>query len=96
MKNYHPKSWSQQARELGERTILNVNRGSWSIDMAMYFLRNSYRHPLVRFRAAARFRRALLNGRIHEHPSSIQRWNQYKEKWEYRRLVCLSKMNNGF
>lgn len=80
MKNYHPKSWSQQARELGERAILNVNRGSWSIDRAIYFLRNSYRHSRIRYRAAVRFRRALLNGRIHEHPSSIQQWNQLKEE----------------
>ena len=81
MKNYHPKSWSQQARELGERVILNVNLGSWSIDRAIHFFRTSYRHPRIRYRAVARFRRALLNGRLHEHPSLIQQWNQFKEEW---------------
>lgn len=81
MKNYHPKSWLQQARELGDKAILNVNSGSWSIDRAIYFFRNSYRHLRIRYRAAKRFRRAFLNGRIHEHPLSIQQWNQFKEEW---------------
>lgn len=83
MKNYRPKSWSQQARELGERAIQNVNVGAWSIDRAIHFFKNSYRHSRIRYRAVKRFRRAILRGKIYEHPSSIQKWEEFKKEWEY-------------
>jgi len=70
MKTYHPKSWSQQAREKGNSVyrawiaknepleVFNMETGEYETiygeQAAMWQLNNSYRHPLIVNRAAKR------------------------------------------
>ena len=82
MKNYHPKSWSQQARELCDTVVYKVNKGCWSIERAVeFFSFGSYRHWRVRRRAAKRFGRLVRNHKVHEHPETIMEWRASKEKY---------------
>ena len=53
-KNWHPASWSQQARELGDRFYIWENK-----EEAIVALKNSYRAPIIRYRAIKRFMRKL-------------------------------------
>ena len=57
--NYHPKSWSEQARELSTRIYNNVASGSWTLEQSIHFFSISYRHPLIVNRAAKRFGRLI-------------------------------------
>ena len=61
MRNYHPKSWSAQARELTDRIYNQLGEGEnkYSLKEAENFFSNSYRHPLIRQRAAKRFGRLV-------------------------------------
>lgn len=77
-KAWHPKSWSQQAREKADVTYRNYIVGNytytiWLIDTldraeiggeigAIYSLANSYRVPIIRYRAAKRLGR-LIRGK---------------------------------
>lgn len=54
-KNWHPKSWSQQARELGDIFFYNWENK----EEAIATLKNSYRAPIIRYRAIKRFARKL-------------------------------------
>ena len=74
---YHPKSWSQQARELSNKIIENINAGEWSVEYGFFWLRFvSYRHIVVRRRAIARLRRYFVQGKLHETVKAIT--NGYK------------------
>ena len=64
--NYHPKSWSVQARELSDRIIENVNYGGWTMKDGVNFFALSYRHSLIVNRAAKRFGRKVREGKIKE------------------------------
>ena len=66
MYTYHPKSWSQQARALSDAKIESVKSGWCTIEKAREFFRNSYRHPLIRLRAAKRFERWVRAGKVKE------------------------------
>ena len=79
--NYHPESWSAQAREMADiqfeywkeaqehpemvRTYLDTETWEYvmmstaSVKYYTYFFSNSYRHPLIRHRAAKRFGRLV-------------------------------------
>ena len=47
MNTYRPKSWSQQAREMCQKQIDQVNSGWSTIDRAVYFFHWSYRNKLI-------------------------------------------------
>jgi hypothetical protein len=64
MLTWRPKSWSEQARELCDRQIALINAEINSIEYSLAFLGNSYRHPLIRQRAAKRFGRMLREGKV--------------------------------
>ena len=66
MRTYHPKSWSQQAREMCDRQVAQINAGWSTIENATKFFSNSYRHHLIRERAAKRFGRLCRQGKVHE------------------------------
>lgn len=66
MNTYHPKSWSQQAREMSNSEIWSVNNGWQTIEGAIRFFSTSYRHPLIRERAAKHFGRMIRAGKVHE------------------------------
>ena len=89
MYTYHPESWSKQARKLSNRALVNVNCGYWCIEQAQRFFVLSYRHRMIRERAAKRFGWALRHGRVHEIPSSVTKWKKYKEEHS---LVALENM----
>ena len=61
MRTYHPESWSVQARELADRIYNQLGEGEnkYSLKEAENFFSNSYRHPLIRQRAAKRFGRLV-------------------------------------
>lgn len=82
MRTYHPKSWSQQARELGDRIVDNVNSGDWCLEQARRFFVLSYRHPLIKQRAAKRFYRLYHAGKVHESPVAVSRWKEYKKYYQ--------------
>lgn len=62
--NYHPESWSIQARELGTRIFRNVKCGSWSLEQGVNFFSMSYRHPIIVNRAAKRFGRLVRKEKV--------------------------------
>lgn len=64
MRSYHPESWSMQARKMCDNQIEMVEAGYATIDEAIHFFSTSYRHPLIRHRAAKRFGRMLRAGKI--------------------------------
>lgn len=61
MKTYHPKSYSQQAREMCDYQIGLINAGWATVESAVNLFHNSYRAKLVRSRAARRFSRLMKN-----------------------------------
>ena len=81
MRAWHPKSWSQQAREMSDRIIHNVNSGGWCFAQAERFLRKSYRPQLILLRAAKRYGRAVRAGKVHELYAAVEAWEQRKEKY---------------
>ena len=64
MKTWRPKSWSEQARDLCDRQIALIKAGINSIECSLAFFSDSYRHPLIRQRAAKRFGRMLREGKV--------------------------------
>lgn len=66
MKTWHPKTWSEQAREKSNHYVGRVNRGELTIAEAVERISNSYRHPLIRNRAAKRFGRLVREGKVCE------------------------------
>ena len=65
-KNWHPRSWSVQARGLSDTVAYNVIDGSWTLADATAFFQRSYRHPLIVNRAAKRFGRLVRSGKVKE------------------------------
>ena len=65
MRIYHPDSWSQQAREMSNKKIWSVNNGWETIEGAIKFFSTSYRHSLIRNRAAKHFGRQVRTGKVH-------------------------------
>ena len=63
---YHPKSWSQQAREMCNNEIASIECGYNTIEGARRFFSRSYRAPIIRQRAAKRFGRMVRTGKVHE------------------------------
>ena len=61
-RTYHPKSWSQQARNMADDQIWNVEHGYETKEEAKKFFHTSYRHSLIRQRAAKRFGRKMRRG----------------------------------
>lgn len=57
MKQYRPRSWSQQARTKADKIVIAVERGWDTLPEAIDFFRTSYRAPIIRYRAAKRFGR---------------------------------------
>lgn len=76
MRTYHAKSWSQQARELSDNLIYQVNKGWRAIDSVAYFWRCSYRHPRIIIRAAKRFGRMVRADKVHESPEARAAWKK--------------------
>jgi hypothetical protein len=66
MYTYHPKSWSQSAREFCDNYVNLINTGWGTVEKAEKLFSTSYRHPLIRHRAAKRFGRLLRMGKVHE------------------------------
>ena len=58
MNTYHPKSWSEQARELADKFFEWEDK-----DAAIIALKNSYRAPIIKLRAIKRFKRKLQKER---------------------------------
>ena len=54
-KKWRPKSWSDQAREMGDRQITLIMSETNSIEYAKGFFSISYRPKIIRYRAAKRF-----------------------------------------
>ena len=84
MRAWRPRSWSEQARAMGDRMIGYVNGGSMCIEQVERFFRNSYRHPRIVLRAAKRFGRAVRLGKAVEMPGACEAWDFYKEKYEVK------------
>ena len=59
MRTFHPKSYSQQARRLCDSLYNTIVKGLVAEESAVEFLHESYRHSLVRHRAAKRLGRKL-------------------------------------
>lgn len=71
---YKAPSWSYKSRIMSDRLIHNINKGSWSIEYAKFFLCNiSYAHQRVRMRALTRILRWEKRKKLHENPESIER-----------------------
>lgn len=65
MRTYHPKSWSEQAREMADKQAWQVNHYvDYTIADAVCFFSISYRHPLIRNRAAKRFGHLVRAGKV--------------------------------
>lgn len=59
MRSYHAKSWSAQARKMCQNQIELIEDGEITEKEAIKFFSTSYRHPLIRQRAAKRFGRIM-------------------------------------
>ena len=66
MRTYHPDSWSRQARDMSNWKIWSVNHGWDTIEGAVRFFGTSYRHPLIRNRAAKHFGRQVRARKVHD------------------------------
>ena len=66
MRTYHPESWSQQAREMCDKQVRQINSGWQTIDGTVKFFSQSYRAEIIRCRAAKRFGRMVRAGKVHE------------------------------
>lgn len=72
MKSYYPKSWSKQAREMADYQVAAINAGAGSVEFAINFFSNSYRAPIIRYRAAKRFGRLRRAGKINPPEKKVQ------------------------
>ena len=59
MRNWHPKSWSEQARELADRQVEYVVYGDKTIKEVLHFFSISYRADIIKYRAEKRFIRKI-------------------------------------
>ena len=59
MRNWHPKSWSEQARELADRQVEYVIYGDKTIKEVLHFFSISYRADIIKYRAEKRFMRKI-------------------------------------
>lgn len=66
MRTWRPKSWSQQAREMCDQQIEYINADIGTVEFALHLFSNSYRAPLIRYRAAKRFGRKRRAGLVKE------------------------------
>lgn len=64
MKNYRPKSWSVQAREMCDKQVEAIAHGYQTIEGAIAFFAISYRAPIIRYRAVTRFMRLVKAGKV--------------------------------
>lgn len=71
---YKAPSWSYKSRIMSDKLIHNINKGSWSIEYAKFFLCHiSYAHQQVRMRALTRLMRWEKRRKLHENPQSIEK-----------------------
>lgn len=59
MRNWHPKGWSEQARELADRQVEYVVHGYKTIKEVLHFFSISYRADIIKYRAEKRFLRKI-------------------------------------
>ena len=59
MRNWHPKGWSEQARELADRQVEYVFYGNKTIKEVLHFFSISYRADIIKYRAEKRFIRKI-------------------------------------
>ena len=59
MKKWHPKGWSEQARELADRQAEYVVYGDKTIKEVLHFFSISYRADIIKYRAEKRFIRKM-------------------------------------
>lgn len=59
MRNWHPKGWSEQARELADRQVKYVVYGNKTIKEVLHFFSTSYRADIIKYRAEKRFMRKI-------------------------------------
>ena len=59
MRNWHPKGWSEQARELADRQVEYVVYGNKTIKEVLHFFSISYRADIIKYRAEKRFIRKI-------------------------------------
>ena len=59
MRNWHPKGWSEQARELADRQVKYVVYGNKTIKEVLHFFSISYRADIIKYRAEKRFIRKM-------------------------------------
>ena len=59
MRNWHPKGWSEQARELADRQVEYVFYGNKTIKEVLHFFSISYRADIIKYRAEKRFIRKM-------------------------------------
>ena len=59
MRNWHPKGWSKQARELADRQVEYVVYGDKTIKEVLHFFSISYRADIIKYRAEKRFIRKI-------------------------------------
>ena len=59
MRNWHPKGWSKQARELADRQVEYVVYGDKTIKEVLHFFSISYRADIIKYRAEKRFLRKI-------------------------------------
>mgnify|MGYP000205122457 CR=1 FL=1 len=81
MNTYHPKSWSQQARELCDNQVEQIKAGWTTIEWAEHFFSTSYRHSLIRNRAAKRFGRLVRAGKVKNN------YELFKTHWSDEEIV---------
>ena len=61
---YREESWSDKARYVCDNQIKLVKAGKKTVEEAQYFFHMSYKHPLIRQRAAKRFGKKLKAGKV--------------------------------
>ena len=71
-------SYSHAARYFSDDALYNLKNGFWCVAQADIHFSHSWRHPLIRRRAAKRFGRLRRKHLIQESASSVQRWNNWK------------------
>ena len=59
MRNWHPKGWSEQARELADKQVKYVIYGNKTIKEVLHFFSISYRADIIKYRAEKRFIRKM-------------------------------------
>lgn len=84
-KQYHPASYSAQARELSDRFIENVNSGYYCIEQVIRFFQMGNLHKknhwnLIEWRALKRFLRAVRMGKVKEDIQAKWYWENYKKQ----------------